>query len=152
MVTTAPGVIGEGEIEDTKTLPATVVTENEIGVIGPAVALSVLVPAEVPVVNLVATRPCASLAAVAGEAWPPPAAMLKITSSATRGFPKASRTTNRTESPAGAPGVTVPGSALVLVSEATAPATTVTETLALMVPMDAEIVAPPTGPTAETCP
>jgi hypothetical protein len=51
-----------------------------------------------------------------------------------------------------APGVTVPRSGLVLVSEAEGPATTVTSTLPVTAPMAAEMLACPTGPAAETCP
>ena len=152
METVAPGTIGEGVTDEMDTDDGIVVTENETDGIPPIVAFNVLVPAVTPVVNIVAARPWASVCALAGETCPSPAETLNVTASCARGFPNASLTTKRTESPAFAPGGIVLGSGLVLVREAEAPATTVTSTLELMLPMAATMVACPTGPVAETCP
>ena len=150
--TVAPGIIGEGVTEEIDTDEAIVVTENETEGTPPIVALNVFVPAVDPVVNIVAARPCASVGWLVGDALPPPAETLNVTISCARGLPNASLTTKRTESPALAPGGSDPGSGLVLASEAGDPATTVTSTLAFMLPIAATMVACPTGPVAETCP
>jgi hypothetical protein len=152
METVAPGVIGEGVTDVMVIDEGIVVTENETVGTPKIVALNVFVPAVVPVMNIVAARPCASVCALVGEACPSPAETLNLTVSCACALPNASLTTKRTESPALAPGVTGPGSELVLVSEAEALATTVTSALAVSAPMVAAMVACPTGPGAETCP
>lgn len=151
IVTVAPGIIGE--VTDViETELATVVRAKEAGAAPFTVAVNVLGPAVVPVLNLVATRPCASVGATAGDTCPLPAATANVTTSPALGLPNASLTTKRTESPAGAPAETLAGSALVLVTDAEAPATTVTERLALAPPAETVMLAAPTGPGAETTP
>jgi len=82
-----------------------------------------------------------------------PAEIEKVIGACAIGFPNASFTTNRTESPTVAPGATVPGSGLVRVNAAGGPATTIIRMLLLWtVPIDAEMEDLPTGPTVVTSP